>query len=137
MLTTTHVSGEPSADLPSSAAVSSISLRMEFDGLYSSVKELLALSRRMKELWAFGPLGGREGEGERVEGDVRRVVDLMSQVEGGRVRGGAEQLGGRWEELRVGELGQGPGHPQSQAQTQPPAQGLAQSQQMAPNGTSS
>lgn len=129
MLTTTHVSGESTADLPSSAAVSSISLRMEFDGLYSSVKELLTLSRRMKELWAFGPLGGREGESERVEGDVRKVVELLGDVERRGVRTEAEWWGGKWEELKVGEMfGQGQAQSQGQAQTQPQTQNQGQGQ---------
>lgn len=125
---------------------------MEFDGLYSSVKELLTLSRKMKELWAFGPLGGREGEGERVEGDVRKVVELLAQVEGGRVKAGAEGLGGTWEELKVrdmGMFGQAQGQSQgqtqtqtstqaqSQSQTQAQSQGQSQPQQVASNGTTS
>ncbi|KAI6778851.1 uncharacterized protein J7T54_000507 [Emericellopsis cladophorae] len=86
-------------DNPSSIAVTGISLKMEFDALYSSIKELLTLSRRMKELWVFGPLGGRESQGmeERVRDDVKRVGELLGDIEGGRAKETAEAMGGSWE----------------------------------------
>ncbi|OAR01353.1 hypothetical protein LLEC1_07780, partial [Akanthomyces lecanii] len=45
---------------PEAIAVAGISMKQEFDGLYSSVKELITLSRKIKELWVFGALGQQD-----------------------------------------------------------------------------
>lgn len=65
------------------------------------MKELLSLSRRMKELWAFGPLGREDpdqrAKEEQLDGDVRRAYELLCQVEKGNLESLAGKYGGTWE----------------------------------------
>ncbi|KAL2213151.1 hypothetical protein CC79DRAFT_1327028 [Sarocladium strictum] len=86
---------------PEAIAVARISMKQEFDSLYSSMKELLALSRRMKELWAFGPLGGgdpdQRAKEEKLDGDVRKAYELLCGVEKGGLEDLAKKYGGTWE----------------------------------------
>ncbi|KOS19002.1 hypothetical protein ESCO_000092 [Escovopsis weberi] len=103
MLATVQAEGERSNANPEAMAVTGISMKMEFDGMYSSVKEFLTLSRRIKELWIFGPLG-REDSGRRtkenlLEHNVALVSDLMNQVEAIKMGDLAGRNGGTWEPL--------------------------------------
>uniref|UniRef100_A0A0B7JZL8 Uncharacterized protein n=3 Tax=Bionectria ochroleuca TaxID=29856 RepID=A0A0B7JZL8_BIOOC len=102
MLATIQSEGERINEKPEAMAITGISMKMEFDGLYSSVKELLALSRKMKELWVFGALGkdpGHEAKDEQIESDVAKVAALLGEVEASGMKGLAEKYGGTWEPL--------------------------------------
>lgn len=65
------------------------------------MKELLALSRRMKELWAFGPLGGgdpdQRAKEEKLDGDVRKTYELLCGIEKGGLEDVVKKYGGTWE----------------------------------------
>lgn len=71
---------------------------------YSSVKELLTLSRKIKELWVFGALGqqdpSRQAREAQIERDVSAVAGLLNGIEAGRMTALAEGHGGSWEPLR-------------------------------------
>ncbi len=71
---------------------------------YSSVKELITLSRKIKELWVFGALGqqdpSRAAREVRTERDVAAVAELLNGIEAARMRALAEGHGGAWEPLR-------------------------------------
>jgi hypothetical protein len=120
MLATITAEGERENSTPEAIAVSSISMKMEFDSLvrnsadlgylssdkilqHTSIKELLALSRRLKELWVFGPLGKEDPNGkaqaEQVRGDVARVAELLNQLETKNMTALAEEAGGSWKPL--------------------------------------
>ncbi len=68
---------------------------------YSSVKELLTLSRKIKELWVFGPLGNedpdRKSKEEQIDRDVRQVSELLNGLQAANMKGLAERNGGTWE----------------------------------------
>lgn len=104
MLATVQAEGERANANPETMAVTGISIKMEFDGLNSSIKELLTLSRKIKELWIFGPLGqgdpGRKAKEAQVEQHVQAVAGLLSELEGGKMRALAERSGGTWQVLR-------------------------------------
>jgi hypothetical protein len=74
---------------------------------YSSVKELLALSRKMKELWVFGALGkedpDRRAKEDAIESGVARVASLLGGVEADNMRALAEECGGSWQPLVDGD----------------------------------
>ncbi|KFG81446.1 hypothetical protein MANI_024610 [Metarhizium anisopliae] len=84
-------------------AVSGISIKMEFDGLNSSIKDLLSLSRKIKELWVFRLLG--QGDPERrakdaqTEEHVALVSALLNGLNGRRTKELAERCGGSWDVL--------------------------------------
>ncbi|KAL6870156.1 hypothetical protein ACO1O0_001492 [Amphichorda felina] len=105
MLATIQAEGDRSSDKPEAIAVAGISLKMEFEGLYSSIKELLTLSRKMKELWVFGPLGrddqGSRAMDEQIRQDVTQVAALLAGVEAKGMRELAEKSGGSWEPVRT------------------------------------
>lgn len=65
------------------------------------MKELLSLSRRMKELWAFGPLGREDpdqrAKDEKLNSDVRRAYELLCKVEQSNLEDLAAKYGGTWE----------------------------------------
>lgn len=69
----------------------------------SSIKELLTLSRKIKELWIFGPLGQGAPEKKameaRIDADVAGVAELMNGLEGKRMQDLAERCGGTWQAL--------------------------------------
>ncbi|KAF4119327.1 Surfeit locus protein 5 subunit 22 of Mediator complex [Geosmithia morbida] len=118
MLATIQAEGDKANTKPQAIAVAGISLRMEFDGLYSSVKELLSLSRKMKELWVFGPLGGDDADArarreERIETNVGRVADMLGRLQDDKMRSLAEEWGGSWAPLKTDG-----GENQNQNQTQ-------------------
>lgn len=69
----------------------------------SSIKELLTLSRKIKELWVFGSLGQGNPEKRAVEtqmdADVAQVAELMNGLEGRKMGELAARWGGTWEVL--------------------------------------
>ncbi|OAQ69918.1 surfeit locus protein 5 subunit 22 of mediator complex domain-containing protein [Pochonia chlamydosporia 170] len=103
MLATVQAEGERNNATPETMAVSGISMKMEFDGLNSSIKDLLSLSRKIKELWVFGPLGqgdpDRKAKEAQIEEDVSQVSALLNGLEGGRMKELAERCGGSWDVL--------------------------------------
>jgi hypothetical protein len=69
----------------------------------SSIKDLLSLSRKIKELWVFGPLGqddpDRKAKEAQIEEDVAQVSALLNGLEAQRMKVLAEGCGGSWEVL--------------------------------------
>jgi hypothetical protein len=101
MLATIHSSTEPDAASLDAVAVSGISMQTEFEGLSTSIRDLLALSRRLKELWVFGPPGKDDMDSsaaqvERVERDVVRVAELLNFIDAKSMKALAEENGGTW-----------------------------------------
>ncbi|ATY59896.1 hypothetical protein A9K55_006250 [Cordyceps militaris] len=96
------------AATPEAIAVAGIAMKMEFDGLYSSVKELLTLSRKIKELWVFGALGqqdpSRAARGAQSERDVAAAADLLNRIEAARMTRLAASHGGEWKPLRKEDI---------------------------------
>lgn len=68
---------------------------------YSSIKELLALSRRIKELWVFGPLNQGDTQSQakedRIDRDVSEVAGLLDMIDANAMKKLAERCGGTWE----------------------------------------
>lgn len=111
---------------PAAMSVSRLSMQLEFEGLVSSLslrriprqetpsiivltpwqntalKDLLALSRRIKELWVFGPLASHDASTRRqadsLERDVLQVATLVNGLEQGAMSSLAEECGGEWKE---------------------------------------
>ncbi|KAM3430691.1 hypothetical protein NHJ13734_007630 [Beauveria thailandica] len=104
MLATVQAEDDQESATPEATAVAGIAMKMEFDGLYSSVKELLTLSRKIKELWVFGALGqqdpSREARGAQIERDVAQAAEMLNGIEETRMRALAEGHGGTWRPLR-------------------------------------
>ena len=71
---------------------------------YSSIKELLTLSRKIKELWVFGPLGkedpDRKVKEAQIDEDVAKVSGLLDQIEATNMKELAGKFGGTWEPLK-------------------------------------
>lgn len=69
------------------------------------MKELITLSRKIKELWVFGPLGkedlDQKVKEEEITKDVVRVAELWNSLEGKRMGSMAEEMGGKWESFKV------------------------------------
>ncbi|KAL7792445.1 hypothetical protein V8C37DRAFT_380330 [Trichoderma ceciliae] len=103
MLTTVQAEQDRNNANPEAMAVAGISIKMEFDGMYNSIKEFLSLSRKIKELWIFGPLGtedeDRKAKEEQLDKDVNRVSELLNQMEASRMKNLAESHGGTWQPL--------------------------------------
>ena len=68
----------------------------------TALKDLLALSRRIKELWVFGPLASHDASTRRqadsLERDVLQVAALINSLEEGAMSSLAEGFGGEWKE---------------------------------------
>src|SRR5690554_6793228 len=68
----------------------------------TALKDLLALSRRIKELWVFGPLASHDATTRQKAGDLERdvlkVAALMNDLEEGAMKSLAEGHGGVWKE---------------------------------------
>lgn len=64
---------------------------------------MLSLSRKIKELWVFGPLGqgdpDRKAKDAQIEDDVALVSGLLNGLDGRRMRDLAHRCGGTWEVL--------------------------------------
>ncbi|KAM0456142.1 hypothetical protein ACHAPV_007389 [Trichoderma viride] len=103
MLATVQAEQDRNNANPEAMAVTGISIKMEFDGLYTSIKEFLTLSRKIKELWIFGPLGtedqDRKAKEEQLDQDVNRVSELLNQMETSKMKNLAESSGGTWQPL--------------------------------------
>ena len=78
----------------------------------TALKDLLALSRRIKELWIFGPLESDQAstrqQADDLERDVQQVAKLINDMEESTMIRLATQHGGTWKE-KPKELGQGRG----------------------------
>ena len=74
---------------------------------YSSIKELLTLSRKIKELWMFGPLGQDDQDQKQkeaqIDADVRAVAGLLDGMQARDMAALAERGGGSWAPLGGGE----------------------------------
>lgn len=131
MLATIQAEGERNNANPEAIAVTGISMKMEFDGLvspslllpyislgkgdscfnafpqYTSIKELLALSRKIKELWVFGPLGrgdpNARAKEEQIDRDVGAVASLLDALDARGMQALAQRCGGSWEALGSGD----------------------------------
>ncbi|KAI8317102.1 hypothetical protein K4K59_011010 [Colletotrichum sp. SAR11_240] len=100
MLATIQAEGERKNAEPQTVAVTGMSMQMEFEGLHTSVKDLLALSRRLKELWLFGKLGAGESDAriqaDKLQADVVRCAELLNAIQETRYSGLAAAAGGKW-----------------------------------------
>ncbi|TFA98232.1 hypothetical protein CCMA1212_010059 [Trichoderma ghanense] len=103
MLATVQAEQDRNNANPEAMAVTGISIKMEFDGLYTSIKEFLTLSRKIKELWVFGPLGieddDRKLKQDQLDMHVHRVADLLNDMEASRMKALAEGNGATWQPL--------------------------------------
>ena len=70
-----------SAD-PNQAALNTLRMDVETQNLVGTVKELLVLTRQMKELWLFGSLDtmGKSGAVEQTENDAQVVAGLVQEL---------------------------------------------------------
>ncbi|KAF5026680.1 hypothetical protein F66182_1229 [Fusarium sp. NRRL 66182] len=86
---------------PETMAAAGIRMQRKFDQLYDNIKELLRLSRTIKELWVFGPLDRtdthRQEKEERIDHDVTEVARLLDNFDANSMRALAERCGGTWE----------------------------------------
>ncbi|KAF4782906.1 hypothetical protein HER10_EVM0004166 [Colletotrichum scovillei] len=100
MLATIQAEGERKNVEPQTVAVTGMSMQMEFEGLHTSIKDLLALSRRLKELWLFGKLGQGEGDAriqaDKLQADVVRCAELLNAIQETRFAGIAAAAEGKW-----------------------------------------
>ncbi|KKA29472.1 hypothetical protein TD95_003403 [Thielaviopsis punctulata] len=91
--------GAEASDM-STMCTAGMSMDLEFEGLHKSIKELLTLSRRIKELWVFGPLGQQDDSArlraEAVERDVQTVAGIISALEDEELKALVEGAGGTW-----------------------------------------
>lgn len=103
MLATVQADSDEKQIDPQTIAVNGMSMQLEFEGLNTSIKDLLALSRRLKELWLFGRLGAEDEQAkvqaERLEQNVVRCAELFNSIQGDRYGRLAEGNGGSWEPL--------------------------------------
>ncbi|KAL6867020.1 hypothetical protein J3F83DRAFT_102545 [Trichoderma novae-zelandiae] len=103
MLATVQAEQDRNNANPEAMAVTGISIKMEFDGLYTSIKEFLTLSRKIKELCVFGPLGieddDRKLTQDLLDQHVHRVADLLNSMEASKMKALAESHGATWQPL--------------------------------------
>ncbi|KFA66076.1 hypothetical protein S40285_08142 [Stachybotrys chlorohalonatus IBT 40285] len=103
MLATVQAEGGRNNASPEAISVAGISMKMEFDGLYSSVKELLTLSRRIKELWVYGPLARddptRQAKDLHIDEHVGHVAGLLSAMDTAAMARLAAEVGAEWQPL--------------------------------------
>ncbi len=75
----------------------------------------MTLSRKIKELWVFGPLGNedpdRKSKEAQIERDVKQVSELLNGLEASNMKGLAERHGGTWEALKKDDAGRAPSAP--------------------------
>lgn len=80
---------------------------------FTSIKELLALCRKIKELWVFGPLGrgdpNARAKEDQIDRDVACVANLLNGREAAGLRELAERCGGTYEPLGTASAGAGAG----------------------------
>ncbi|RGP72335.1 hypothetical protein FLONG3_6819 [Fusarium longipes] len=89
---------------PETMAAAEIRTQRKFDQLpsqHDNIKELLALSRTIKELWVFGPLdradGHRQEKEVQIDRDVQEVARLFDDFDTNAMRQLAERCGGTYE----------------------------------------
>ncbi|KAF4341000.1 hypothetical protein FBEOM_5051 [Fusarium beomiforme] len=86
---------------PDAMAAAGIRTQRKFDELYESIKELLALTRTLKELWVFGPLDRadehRKEKEEQIDRDIAEIATLFNKLDAKAMRDLAEKNGGTWE----------------------------------------
>ncbi|KAJ4268878.1 hypothetical protein NW762_002949 [Fusarium torreyae] len=86
---------------PETMAAAGIRMQRKFDQLYDNIKQLLALSRTIKELWVFGAPdrtdAHRQEKEERIDRDVTDVSRLLDNLDANSMRALAERCGGTWE----------------------------------------
>lgn len=74
---------------------------------HTSIKDLLALSRRLKELWLFGKLGQGEGDAriqaDKLQADVVRCAELLNAIQETRFAGLAAAAEGKWVPMGRGD----------------------------------
>ncbi|KAK1718104.1 hypothetical protein CaCOL14_006809 [Colletotrichum acutatum] len=115
MLATIQAEGERKNVEPQTIAVTGMSMQMEFEGLHTSIKDLLALSRRLKELWLFGKLGQGEGDAriqaDKLQADVVRCAELLNAIQETRFAGLAAAAEGKWVPMGRADGSSGEGGP--------------------------
>ncbi|KAF4442300.1 hypothetical protein FACUT_2117 [Fusarium acutatum] len=86
---------------PDTMAAAGLRTQRKFDELYESIKELLALTRTIKELWVFGPVdradGHRKEKEAQIDRDVAEITTLFNKIDANSMRELAEKSGGTWE----------------------------------------
>ncbi|TVY79828.1 hypothetical protein Focb16_v008472 [Fusarium oxysporum f. sp. cubense] len=86
---------------PDTMAAAGLRTQRKFDELYESIKELLALTRTIKELWVFGPVDRadehRKEKEEQIDRDVAEITTLFNKIDANAMRELAEKNGGTWE----------------------------------------
>ncbi|KAJ4141647.1 hypothetical protein NW768_000863 [Fusarium equiseti] len=86
---------------PETMAAAEIRTQRKFDQLYDNIKELLALSRTIKELWVFGPLdradAHRQEKEVQIDRDVNEVARLLDSFDMKTMKELAERNGGTYE----------------------------------------
>ncbi|WKT42458.1 hypothetical protein QSH57_007294 [Fusarium oxysporum f. sp. vasinfectum] len=83
---------------PDTMAAAGLRTQRKFDELYESIKELLALTRTIKELWVFGPVDRadehRKEKEEQIDRDVAEITTLFNKIDANAMRELAEKNGG-------------------------------------------
>ncbi|KAG5757105.1 hypothetical protein H9Q69_012947 [Fusarium xylarioides] len=86
---------------PDTMAAAGLRTQRKFDELYESIKELLALTRTIKELWVFGPVDRadehRKQKEAQIDRDVAEITTLFNKIDANSMRELAEKNGGTWE----------------------------------------
>ncbi|KAF5571470.1 surfeit locus 5 subunit 22 of mediator complex domain-containing protein [Fusarium phyllophilum] len=86
---------------PDTMAAAGLRTQRKFDELYESIKELLALTRTIKELWVFGPVDRadehRKQKEAQIDRDVAEITTLFNKIDASSMRELAEKNGGTWE----------------------------------------
>ncbi|KAG7420312.1 hypothetical protein DER46DRAFT_570828 [Fusarium sp. MPI-SDFR-AT-0072] len=86
---------------PDTMAAAGLRTQRKFDELYESIKELLALTRTIKELWVFGPVDRadehRKEKEKQIDRDIAEITTLFNKIDANAMRELAEKNGGTWE----------------------------------------